>query len=370
MIFLIYYNIKYLNTLLYYFIMTLLLQKNKPLLIHGNPGSGKTHMALELTKDMIVTKIDSSMLKSIKDKDYILDIVKKRNVTLMFNEVIEKKCLFIDDIHIFQKYDRKFFNLIINFIKECKYYSTYIILICNNNFMKNKEIIKIKKYITYYEIKYNYSQYYKKCLEIAKLKNNINLNDLDKSIFFSNYNLNTFLSSISIEENINSRDNYDPIEKITINLTNSNYSLSELYRICEGDEIILAYNMLENISKIIKPDIKKYNKIYESVINSDIIEYKLLKTDKSCIKYLSILLIANINYHIDTTCKNIIMNRYISKCMVLTNILNINHLDFKIYLYDIFIQYKDEKYKEKLLKIDKKEYERIIKIYESFYLSI
>ena len=26
----------------------IILQKNKPLLIYGNPGSGKTHLALEL----------------------------------------------------------------------------------------------------------------------------------------------------------------------------------------------------------------------------------------------------------------------------------------------------------------------------------
>ena len=46
------------------------IQKNKPLLIHGLSGSGKTHLALELSKDIILTKIDSSMLKSIKNKDY------------------------------------------------------------------------------------------------------------------------------------------------------------------------------------------------------------------------------------------------------------------------------------------------------------
>ena len=58
--------------------MNSLLNKSKPLLIHGLPGSGKTQIALEIAKDMVLTKIDSSMLKSIKTKDYLLDIVKKK----------------------------------------------------------------------------------------------------------------------------------------------------------------------------------------------------------------------------------------------------------------------------------------------------
>lgn len=343
------------------------IQKDKPLLIHGLPGSGKTHMALKLAKDVVLTKIDSSMLKSIKNKDYLLDIVKKRNVTLMFSEKKEKRCLLIDDIHVFQKYDTFFFKSIIEFIKNNKYYHSYIILVCNNSLLKNKGIQKIKKYINTYEIKYTYSQYYKICLELS-VKREINL-ELDKKIYFSNYNFNHFLSSLN-ETIQHSKDNQDPIEIITHDLIKNHYKLSELFRICENDEIILSYNLLENIGRIIRFDIKKYNKIYETFINSDIIEYNLMKHDKECIKYLSILSISYLNYYIDAICKNVIMNRYISKCMVLTKNININYLNLNIYLYDSFIKYKDNSYNAESLKLDKKEYLRIIKIYEYFYLGI
>ena len=350
--------------------MNIPIDKNKPLLIHGLPGSGKTHMALKLAKDMVLTKIDSSMLKSIKNKDFILEIVKKRNVTLMFSDVKEQRCLLIDDIHVFQKYDKYFFKIIVEFIKNNQYYHSYIILVCNNSLLKNKLLLQIKKYINTYEIKYSYPQYYKICLKLSEEKKiDLRLDDLDKKIYLSGYNFNTFLSSCN-ETKMNCKDNQDPIEIVTQDLITNRYKLAELFRICENDEIILSYNLLENISSIIRFDIKKYNKIYETFINSDIIEYKLVKHDKECIKYMSILAISYINYYIDSICKNILMNRYISKCMVLTNTVNIKYLNLNLYLHDSYIKYKDNSYLDELLKLDKKEYDRIIKIYEYFYLSI
>ena len=84
---------------------------NKPLLIYGNPGTGKTHLALNLLNDTILLRIDVSQLKEIKNmKNYILDRLKKRNVTLMFEEKNEKRGLLIDDIHIFHKYDKWYQN--------------------------------------------------------------------------------------------------------------------------------------------------------------------------------------------------------------------------------------------------------------------
>lgn len=345
--------------------MDIHIDKNKPLLIQGKSGSGKTHIALELSKDMVLTKIDSSMLKSIKNKDYLLNIVKKRNITLMFSEKKEQRCLLIDDIHIFQKHDKSFFKTIIDFIKECKYYHTFIVMTCNISLLKKKDINMIKKYIDIYEIKYTYSQYYKICLKISQIENyNLSLDELDKKIYLSEYNLNTFKSDINNIKTNDQRDNFDPIGLVTKNLIENNYCNEELFRLCEGDELILSYNMLENLNKIIKVNIKKYNNIYKSFVNSDIIEYNLLKNDKDCVKYMSIVSISFINYYKDMICRNIISNRYISKSMVLTNSINIKYLHFKLYLYNSYIKYKDTNYKDKLFKIDKKEYDKIKKIYD------
>ena len=48
--------------------MNTLLNKSNPLLIHGKSGSGKSCLSMNLSDNMVVTKIDSSMLKNIKDK--------------------------------------------------------------------------------------------------------------------------------------------------------------------------------------------------------------------------------------------------------------------------------------------------------------
>ena len=351
--------------------MNTLLNKSKPLLIHGKPGSGKSYLSMNLSDGMVITKVDSSMLKSIKIKDYLTEIVKKRNVTLMFSEKKENRCLLIDDIHIFQKHDRTFFKTIIEFIKDKKYYQTYIILTCNTSFLKNKELMKIKKYITYHEIKYTYSQYYKICLEIAKVnKYEYSLDGLDKKIFHSNYNLNNFKSSCEekINEKINEKDNYDPIELVTKDLITNKYKLNELFRLCEGDEILLAYNLLENLERIIKTDLRKYYKIYRNFINSDILEYNIVKNNKELsVKYMSILSIANINYFINMNHTNIMMNRYISKCMVLTTIKNIPYLEFYIYMINSIEKYNDKNYKRNISLIDENKLSKINKIYKFFY---
>ena len=350
--------------------MNTLLNKSKPLLIHGGSGSGKSYLSMNLSNDMVLTKIDSSMLKTIKSKDYLLDIIKKRNITIMFSEKKENRCLLIEDIHIFHKYDRTFYKILVEFIKDRKYYNTYIILTCNNTFLKNKELLKIKKYLTYHEIKYTYSQYYKLCLEIAggnKYKYKYTLDDLDKKIYFSAFNLNNFKSSC--EETINNKDNkdnYDSIDIVTKDLITNKYKLNELFRLCEGDEIILAYNLLENLEIIVKTDLRKYYKIYRSFINSDIIEYNIVKYDKELsVKYMSILSIANLNYFINMNNTNIIMNIYISKCMVLANVKPIPNLDFMIYIIDTLNKYKDEEYKLKL--VNDINFKKIEKIYNIFY---
>ena len=348
--------------------MNSLLNKSKPLLIHGLPGSGKTQIALEIAKDMVLTKIDSSMLKSIKTKDYLLDIVKKKNITLMFSEKKENRCLIIDDIHIFQKFDKSFFKSVIEFIKNERYYQTYIILTCNNSFLKNKELIKIKKYLNYHEIKYSYSQYYKICLKISKDNHyNYTLDELDKKIYFSGYNFNNYISSCE-ENKINIKDNFNSIEIVTKDLINNSYEMKELFRLCEGDEIILSYNLLENLEKIVKLDLKSYYKIYQSIVNADVIEYNIVKEDKeSSIKYMTILSIAIVNYHINMKCNNIISNRYISKCMVLANKRYSSELGVLIYLIDSILKHDDKEYKENPFLNNKKKIERVEKIYDFFY---
>ena len=101
-----------------------------PLLIYGNPGCGKSYLANELLKDTILLRIDLNLLRGIQNsKEYILDRLKKRNVTLMFHNKNEQRGLLIDDIHVFYKYDKSGYKSLLEFIKDKQYYKSKIIYI-------------------------------------------------------------------------------------------------------------------------------------------------------------------------------------------------------------------------------------------------
>ena len=179
------------NTVLHKEIIKKFHEYKKPLLIYGYPGYGKTHVAIELLKNTILVRIDTISLREIKDiKQYIVERLKKRNITLMFATSNEQRGLLLDDIHIFYKYDKSAYKSIIEFIREGNYYGSKIILTCCTTFLKNKDLCKVK--ISRYEIKYTKSSYYKICLQILKDKHiNVFTNKYDSLIYHSNYNLNT-----------------------------------------------------------------------------------------------------------------------------------------------------------------------------------
>ena len=127
-----------------------LLSNNTPLLIYGNMGSGKTSLAKEILKDLIVTIIDTLSLKNSSNLyEEIYNVLKKNNITLMFKSGGIKRGLIIDDLDVFHKYDKKCCKSIINFITEYNYYDSKVIIICNTKFMKNRSISKIKGFKLY-----------------------------------------------------------------------------------------------------------------------------------------------------------------------------------------------------------------------------
>ena len=329
---------------------------NKPLLIYGPPGSGKTHLALTLLKDTVLLRIDLSQIKATKDmKNYILDRLKKRNITLMFEEKYEERGLLIDDIHIFQKHDKSCFKSLIDFLVDGIYYKSKIIITCSKSFIKNKYICKLK--IDRHEMKYNYSEYYKLCLVIVKQgKLKIDLDSCDSKIYNSNYNLNIFLSECEQTNDKSIKDNYDGIEEITKKIIRGSYSMQELFRICVGDEKIILLNLIENLKD-------NYVEIYNfcDLFNRlDIFTY-----ENKCLTIpIKMINIKNKNCVIN----EIIYNRYISKNMVKhKNLKNDKVSDKIIYLIDTYRTTEDENYKNELSEIDPKISNIHISIYESLY---
>ena len=330
--------------------MNILLEKNKPLLIRGLPGSGKTYLALELLKDTILLRLDSINLKDIKNiKKYIIDRIQKRNITLMFQESKETRGLLIDDLNTFHKYDKNSFNGIIDFLKENKYYNNKIIITCNTSFLNNKYLKRIV--LKRFHLKYDYNKYYKTCLSIAKDKNyKYSLDELDVKIYKSDYNFHKFMSDCS-ENIINNsiRDNFDGIEECTKQLCKERYDLNDIFRYCSGDEKVIILNMMENIND------KNIYKIYDfiNIFNDKYIflkEYELLNIPICFInKYM------NINHEI-------IYNKYTSRNMI-TFKNNKIYDEYLYYLIDTYV--KHNKYKDIILNYDKNIMKYHIEMYEN-----
>ena len=330
--------------------MNVLLEKNKPLLIHGKPGSGKTHLALELLKDTVLLHLDSINLKDIKDiKKYILDRIQKRNITLMFQESKETRGLLIDDLHNFHKYDKNSFNGIIDFLKGKKYYNNKIILICDTSFLKNKCLKRIN--LKRIHLKYDYNEYYKNCLSIAKDKKyKYSLDELDSKIYKSDYNFHKFISDCSeCVDNCSIRDNFDGVEECTKKLCQERYNLNDIFRLCSGDEKIILLNMMENNKS---DNIYKIHQYVDLFNNKDIFlkEYELLNIPIGFInKYMN-------PKHV------IIYNRYTSRNMITFKNTKI-YDEYLYYLIDTYV--KHDKYKNLIETYDKNILNYHIEIYEN-----
>ena len=126
------------------------IKDDKPLYVYGGSGSGKTTISNNILKDYIVEKIDTYDIKNHKNiYDFLVENAKKTNISLMFSGNYKKRAFLIDDLDVFHKNDKKSFKGIIRFIKEKQYNDCKIVLIFNDFFIKNKELIKIDHYKYY-----------------------------------------------------------------------------------------------------------------------------------------------------------------------------------------------------------------------------
>jgi hypothetical protein len=347
------------------------ISKNKPLIIYGQNGCGKSTLAREILKDSVIKTIDSLYLKNNENLyEEIYDCIKKNNITMMFSQGVKKRSLILDDLDIFSKHDKKSFKSIISFISEYNYYNCKVIIICNDKFIINRTISKIKSFKL--KLEYNISQYYKIAKNILiENSKNINFEEINKLLNKSKYNLNIFKSNIK-ETKCDSIDNFDNSDILYKDIIHFKYELTDILRIYRNEKITISLNLLENISKYIT-DIDTISKIYKNFELSDIIETKYINyTDISgyyiilTIYYIKNLLkkINNNKYY------NLINNKYISRSLICTynkkNKIQENYF-INLCLYSIKINQWNETIKKELKKLNKKELESLINSFNYFY---
>ena len=356
-------------------------QKNQgPLIIYGKDGSGKTTLGTEILKETILLKIDSDILKKYKNISiYILEILKKKNITLMFKDKIKNRGLLIDDINNYHKYDRINYKSIINFLKKGNFYGTKIIITCNENF-KNKDLLKLK-YNSVNISLIDYNKLFKNIIKDKKIK--ISKDNLKRYIDKSNGNINILLSDIKIKkDHLNIKDKqYNGNELITKKILLTKMKLSELLKLCENNDIVIGLNLLENSPYYIKRGSEYLNniiQIYNNYVYSDLIDTFMIKNHIWDLKSYSIILSSyNINLIImnnyNRTNKHIYKyNSYISKSLISMNSKNIydkNKIQYNniiYYLLNTYVQSKMNKYFQ-IIKEFYKKYPKIMDKYKKGY---
>ena len=367
------------------------------LFITGPPGAGKTSLALELLKDTILLRIDSSLIKQHKDlSQYILNSIRKRNITLMFQQKQNRSILF-DDLDIFQKHDKPGFKHIIQFLKDNQFYNSKVVVIFPNKFQKNKELVKIltnkkQKVKNILRLNYSYPTYYRIMKDMLSSKNiSLNSSEMDTLLYTTNFNLNVVISNVKIKQDNQIKkadiqiDTYDLVEDVTQNIIHERYEFNDLLRYTENDAAVIGLNLLENCHHIIDPKYYTWlSSIYEFHAAADRLEtYMTSEHEWEFRDYLAPLTVYPIHYAIHEYSHhkkqiNILYNKYISKSLInvhsqKTSRYSENKYERIIY-YLIYVAYhqsiddsKNTRLPELFQSMKKKDLVRFCKTFEHFY---
>ena len=351
---------------------------NDILFIYGGGGTGKTELAKEILKDKVITIVDSLCLKNKVDiYDYILNIIKKKNITIMFDKSKRlDRGIIIDNLEIFHKYDKKIYKSILSIISTYKFYGTKIIVTCNTKFIKHRSLNKIKfKKLC---LSYDKHSLHKILNNILKYENKyLTFNEKEKYIKKCNNNI-TILKSYVKEENnqTNIFDNYDTHEVLTQKLIMNKFTIEDICRLFVNEKITVSLNLIENIYTYTK-NLNEISDIYNDYVNGDIIDTTTLNYNIE--DYYTIFTIYKFNLILRknkiTKYYPMVNNNYISRLTIqihnekVSNIFKTNRTIIYPYLYAFNLNLNISFIYDKLKKINKKELEYFIKSFNYFYKS-
>ena len=242
-------------------------KEQKPLLIRGIDGNGKTTLAKEILKQYSIIHINIDFIYGKADIfSYIENSITKKDICFMFDQTKQVKALLIDDLQLYIRMNKGFLKKLLEVMKQKKYPRIPIIIICNQE--TNKAILSITDKCILYEHSYSLKHYSK------ILSNKINLSDykLKKYIESCKYNLNTILINLSTLKN--DADSKKELKNLTIDLFHNDYTIEELLRMTSSEYTTIGFNMIEGCVQTLHEEsiIDSLLVMYQSQIESDIKE--------------------------------------------------------------------------------------------------
>ena len=248
--------------------------KYKPLIIYGNPGTGKTSIAKHILKDRTIVHITSDLCKTNIDFEEHLKLsLYKKSITMMFSDNSIYKSLIIDDLTIIQSSDKKLYKSIITFSKR-KVDNYPIIYIFDK--INHKSLINLKKNSFHMNIHYSKEDLY--CIVNKYLsKKELDQTSLNKLIHNSNYNLHNIIINLDFYKddfsNMNRYENNNIELSEYINKIIRMDNFVDIYRYSVVDFNIISLNILENLDKIFNfkntKDLISLDNIYKHACISD-----------------------------------------------------------------------------------------------------
>lgn len=261
-------------------------KKDKPLLIIGDTGTGKTTLAKQIVKDYHIIEISIDYLKYTGDIiNHIKSSLFKKDILMMCKNN-HYKSLIIDELHLFLKQDKSNASKLIELALSIK--EKYpVIIITQDNSHKLLKSLKENCYIIY--LKFSKS-FFKKLSNKHTVNSNLYHNNSYHTI--NNKNLH------SIQDKI-----YTVDERLNI-LCNSKLQLKDIFIFSSSEHTTLSLNLLENIPNLIDNFDYLYD-IYLSICLGDYYESKLIDKsyDLNVVLLFSCVIPMNIVYN----------NKYISK---------------------------------------------------------
>ena len=224
--------------------------KDKLLFIIGDSYSGKTILSRDLLKDYHIIELNTDLNKCKGCiKEYIHSTLYRKDIFMMLQTNKNYKALLIDDLQLFNKYDKKSLSRLNDIFKTNNYVNNPIIVTCD---ITTSKVIKSIKEISYI------------VLLQSKTKPSKTKLSKTKPILYST----------------------NDIQKI--NFTKE-LSIKEAIRIFTSENQMISLNILENVpSMIYKKDlINILSKIYESICISDNLESTYYTNNENAIQHIT-----------------------------------------------------------------------------------
>jgi hypothetical protein len=214
----------------------------KPIIIYGNSGIGKTSLTDYILKDFIKITIDIEFCKNSKSLEEYLEMsLYKKSITMMFDTNIRKKVLVFDDLKYIQSNDKNLFKQIMDFSKKkVNFPVLYIFQTVNHKMVQSiyKKCFPIHLSLTNKQIKTILQSYYPvKGIELTQLMNKSMSNFHSMKINIDLYRSNT--SSIHKYEK-----KYDDTFELIHEMYGKN--IFDYYRHATSDYTVVSLHILEN----------------------------------------------------------------------------------------------------------------------------